>query len=551
MSKRNWTKVLGLLLSIMMIASLVGCGEQNKETTAAPQPTDKATEAPGTDAPTDAPTEEAGITYPLETNVELRFWSTSALKYNKKFNSAEESPFHAGLSKNTGVKINWEFPQSGVSNAQAFNLLLTEKVEDMPHIIYYSGAPGQADSYIKDGLIWDLTDYLPEYAPDYWEYINSNEDYVRDVTTTSGKFYMFAASVEGDLNITYKGLVVRKDWLDACGLDIPVTLDDWTEMLTKFKEKYGATFSSPKAGIGMASGTGAYADTEATFYVNDEGKVVFANTQPEYKEFLQKMNQWFNDGLMDPDFFTNDATAIRNKCANNEVGAMYIGSGTFRNVLADAEGTAAEWIAVPHPVAKEGDKVTWIQTRQSELVGNGAMITKACSEEELIVALKLLNYAYTEEGHMYWNFGTLGETYTLDANGNPAWTDLITKDEAGEGTAYKYYTGVGSNGPVVQSQKLIALLNQGEAGNALVQWTANSVAREHCMPAVVLSDGEHLAYWDRMTPIYSEVSESVTKFILGQKSFDEWDDFVDTLNQMGLPDAQKIQQQAYDAWLEK
>ena len=30
--------------------------------------------------------------------------------------------------------------------------------------------------------------------------------------------------------------VVRKDWLDEFGLDLPVTYDDWRTMLVAFKE---------------------------------------------------------------------------------------------------------------------------------------------------------------------------------------------------------------------------------------------------------------------------------------------------------------------------
>ncbi len=38
----------------------------------------------------------------------------------------------------------------------------------------------------------------------------------------------------------YAGLMIRKDWLDELGLEIPVTYDDWEIVLTKFKEEKGA-----------------------------------------------------------------------------------------------------------------------------------------------------------------------------------------------------------------------------------------------------------------------------------------------------------------------
>lgn len=553
MSKRKLQKVLGLILSAAMVVGLVACGsEETKGTTASSETQKESVVESTTPAETSEKEPEVVVpTYPLDTDVEFRLWSTSALKYQSAYSSAEESPFHIGLSKNTGVDITWEFPQDGVGTGQAFNLMMTD--EKLPHIIYYWPSPAEAEAYINDEVIWDLTEYLPIYAPDYWEYINSNESLRRPTVTDSGKYYMFASSVESDYNITYMGPAVRKDWLDECGLDIPVTLENWEEMLIIFKEKYGATFSSPKLGFGMSSGTGAYADKAATWYVDANGQVTFANDTEEYKAFLETMNKWYDEGLMDPDIITNDNSAIRNKCVNNEVGAMYIGSGTFRNIIADAEaaGNGAEWIGIPHPVTKEGASVTWMQTRYSDGNGMGAMITKECSEEELIVALQFLNYGYTEEGLMYWNFGDEGVSYTLDATGKPQWTELITNSEAGANTAYKYYIGTSNSGPTIQAAGLIELLNPGVAGDAITQWTSNSVAREHCMPGVALLEEENLAYTDKWTAIQTYVSENITAFIIGEQSIDKWDDYVATLEKMGLKECRDIQQAAYDRFLKK
>lgn len=553
MSKKKLQKVLGIILSTVMVAGLAACGSENTQGTTAGSETQQESEVVSTTPtePSEKEPEVVEITYPLDTDVTFRFWSTNALKYKNAFNSADESPFHIGLSKNTGVDIEWEFPQEGVGASQAFSLMMTDA--ELPHLIFYWSSPADGEEYINDEVIWDLTEYLPIYAPDYWEYVNSDEDILRAVTTDSGKHYKIASAVESDYNITYCGPAVRKDWLDECGLNIPVTLEEWENMLVTFKEKYGATFSSPNLGYGMSSGTGAYADNLATWYIDDNNQVVFANTTEEYKAFLEAMNKWYEEGLMDPDILTNDNSAIRNKCVNNEVGAMYIGSGTFRNIIADAEEAknGAEWIGIPHPVAKAGDSVTWMQTRASSLNDFGAMITKECSEEELIVALQFLNYGFTEEGLMYWNFGDEGVSYTLDANGKPAWTELITKAEEGANTAYKYYIGTSSSAPTIQAAALIELLNPGVAGEAITEWTSNSVAREHCMPVVALTEEENLAYTDTWTAIQTYVSENISTFIIGDKSIDEWDDYVATLNSMELQKCRDIQQAAYERWLAK
>ena len=36
------------------------------------------------------------------------------------------------------------------------------------------------------------------------------------------------------------GPIIRADWLEELGLEVPQTIDDWTNVLTAFKEQKGA-----------------------------------------------------------------------------------------------------------------------------------------------------------------------------------------------------------------------------------------------------------------------------------------------------------------------
>lgn len=46
------------------------------------------------------------------------------------------------------------------------------------------------------------------------------------------------------------GPIVRKDWLDELGLDVPETIDDWEIMLKAFRDKKGASVGLAGGGIG-------------------------------------------------------------------------------------------------------------------------------------------------------------------------------------------------------------------------------------------------------------------------------------------------------------
>lgn len=84
-------------------------------------------------------------------------------------------------------------------------------------------------------MLLDLTDLLQEYVPDYYREFVTNPNWVKFATTddgTIGAIYCFNA-VELGLS---SGNFIRQDWLDELGLEAPVTIDDYHDVLTAFKE---------------------------------------------------------------------------------------------------------------------------------------------------------------------------------------------------------------------------------------------------------------------------------------------------------------------------
>ena len=64
-------------------------------------------------------------------------------------------------------------------------------------------------------------------------------------------------------NDTYEGPVVRKDWLDECGLEVPKTISEFENVIRVFNEKYGAKFDTSCSvrfnDMGISGAFGAYA----------------------------------------------------------------------------------------------------------------------------------------------------------------------------------------------------------------------------------------------------------------------------------------------------
>ena len=123
------------------------------------------------------------------------------------------------------------------SDDNAMNLLFTSG--SLPDIIFwgFSGYPGGAQKAIGDGIIYPLNDLIEENAPDLLRTLKSDPDYFKGCMTADGDYIGFPF-IRGDAELlSSSGMIVRDDWCNELGIDIPKTADQFHEMLRLFKEK--------------------------------------------------------------------------------------------------------------------------------------------------------------------------------------------------------------------------------------------------------------------------------------------------------------------------
>jgi len=564
--KKKWlSRILSTIMAAVLVAGLLtGCSqnEDDKKTTQGQQSTTKGEESPSqsqeNQESTGAEDEKIEITYPLDTKVDkLSIFVYDGLPVADGYAGPDESPFHSGLEKRT-IDIDWRFPAIGSDASTILNLLWLDK--EHPNIVYGACADvTKTVEWYEDGLIYDLTEYVPKYAPDYWEYINrpENAEDAKNVKTDDGKILALYGFSESDYTASYVGPVIRQDWLDECGLQAPRTLEEWENVLVKFKEKYNATFgfrrSRYNAGGGIASGVGAQAPLNVRFYL-DGDKVCFGNIGPEWKAMLEVLHRWYDMGLLDPDFATANDKAVRAKALNGEIGVSFTAMSQLTNFVVDAEkeNTGAKWVGLQFPATEVGAPITYHRVARSLVSPYGAVITKQCTEEELIAALQFLNYGYTKEGMMYHNFGEEGVTYTVDENGLVTWTELVSGDEGGIDAAARKYTGVHTGTmSTIQMEQFVKLKNSKEAGEAAYTWVENSDAKKYQMPTVVMTTEEDEKYAALASPISTYVEEMALSFITGKVSLDKYEEYEATLKGMGLQQCIDIQQAAVDRYFSR
>lgn len=476
---------------------------------------------------------------------EVTLW-TPFTKPQQTVSSWHESPFHTGLEKLTGIKVDWQFPTEGTDSTQAFNLMMSEK--DLPNIIC-NNFRNDADALIKDGVIYDLTKLLPEKAPNYWKFLQEHPDFDKAMRTDSGAYYAFGF-FRGSPNQSFIGPMVRKDWLDDNNMKMPESIADWEATFKLFKEKYGATVSwvNDKMDPGFAGAFGAYATALPTYYIADNSKIKFAQEQPEWKDYISWLNKMYKKGYIDPDTITMDDQGLQTKVANDKIGLCFTYASRIRifNDESKANGKTAEWAPTIYPNQADGSLSASIYN-DGQVQGPAYVITKGTTGKTLDKALEWLDFAFTEKGDLYWNYGTEGKTYTM-VDGKPQYTDLITKNDLGQTEARNLYTGNTGTGLGVQqfSDPKSAYINE--------TWYNDNkdAAASRLNVAVTMTADESKEAATLTDSLNSYVNEQTYKFIIGDRSIDDdFDSFVQEMKDMGSDKLTKIKQDSYDRYLNR
>jgi putative aldouronate transport system substrate-binding protein len=175
-------------------------------------------------------------------------------------------------------------------------------------------------------------------------------------------------------------------------------------------------------------------------------------------------------------------------------------------------------------------------------VGNSMAISTACENVEL--ACKYWDYFFSDEGIILSNYGIEGDTFEYDADGNPQYTEKALSFGNITYTQTKYCL---HNQPVytIWSRELSVLDDDQKAAEGI--W--GQAGSEYIMPqGVTLTDVEGAEHSEIKSTLDTFVNENAALFITGQKSFDEWDEFISTLRGIGVDRAVEIQQAALDRY---
>ena len=554
-SRRQFLSYLGMGSAAALLAACQPTPTPKPKPQPTKAPVSQATRAPAATAvPPTAPP-------PTKQPLTITYWVELNSNVAATRKNYGELTCYVELEKRTGVKVEFQHPPTASGQArEQFNLIVASG--KYPDVIEYGwlSAPGGPSKYIKEKVIHRLNEIIDKQAPNLKKILTDHPDWRKQVTTDDGDMFVFPFLRGDPYLLVFFGPVARGDWLEKLKIQTPKTLDDWRAMLLAFKQKDPngngkadeIPFTINRAGGKHTALTTSHAFVGAwgmtmTWY-QDKGTVKYAPIQPEFKEFLKLLAGWYKDGLIDPEYISADKKAMDAKWTNHQLGSgcEYTGSGIgYLMGLMQGKDPNFKVVGLPYPVLKAGDK-PMLGQRDNVFTGVGAAITTACKRVDDVA--QWLDYAYGPEGHMLFNFGVEGISYTM-VNGYPTYTDDVMKNPKGlpVNQGMGQHARSNHNGPFVQDRRYMeqyAALPEQKA--AITTWTEPS--NERLLPPITPTQDESKKFASVMNDVQTRFEEAFDKVVTGAEPADGWDKVVAQFKQMGIEDAIKIQQAALERY---
>lgn len=457
------------------------------------------------------------------------------------------------LEAKTNIKVNFEqVPPNAWGERK--NLALAS--QNMPDVII-GGIGGMSDSevikYSNQGILVPINSYIDEYAPNFKKLLTEKPDLDAVIRNQEGNIYGLPFYNEQEMERIPDNLFINKTWLDKLGLEIPTTTEEFYQVLKAFKtqdpngngkaDEIPFTYRANQRLTGDASLFGSFGvlDNLEHLMIKD-GKLLFSPTEEGYKEAIQWMNQLYIEGLIDPEVFTQDQSQYIGKGQQEE---MIVGSFV---IFTDENYVGVERAYNDYTVLLplEGPNGNRLWNKYATGYDTNAfLITKNNKYPE--ATIRWADEFFTEEmsmraimGEVGVNLGYENEVYTiLEAPEGSTVNEVRSKT-----CPAAYFFGM------ITSEMNDKIIYQKDTVRKLERCKAYApFTPEEYLPVLKLSQEDLTKRASIYTDIHNYVTEMKAKWVTGElKIEDTWDEYVKTLNKMGVEEYIEMYQKAYDAY---
>lgn len=515
----KWKRVTALMLTgAMAVSMLAGCG--NSQSTGTNAADGQSSEASTDGGQSTGETADGGS----GDVVDLEVWTN-----NNGFLEVKKDGAIYNLYKDMfGVGVTQPYVEWNGGSTYQEQLNLRIAANEMPDIIM--PVNGMEADLAKNGALLDLTDLLPEKAPKLWAAIPEEVwDVIRTYDPTGeGRIYMVPTVID----YARMGGIIRQDWLDTLGLEMPTTQDEFVEVLRAFKTQdpngNGAADEIPTGGRAEAR----WMDYLFSMYgiamwegypqwdIYD-GELTYAGVTQNMKDALQFISELYAEGLLDPETLLNDKAGWDGKINSNTVGIYYHwaqASYEYATNIENSTGVQPQLVVMP-PISADGYDAFYTQMQ----VGSIQWVVKNTDDEEKIDAvMKLLN-AYGDSD--LWEQFFLGVPGMHCEEQDGKYVKLPEDKKTQENQIILPMNGIAT----IESTKTLLESVKSEDTAWAVDQSIENLMQMDGYGKTIAGDGIPSTVYDGYADIQNRTLyvEYATKIITGEYPIDKFDEFVE------------------------
>ena len=501
---------------------------------------------------------------------------TLGLRQSPNVHNYDTNHLTTWMEEQTGIKTTFHVFSSVASDSNTQFELMVSAGEKLPDIMLFP--PGDWQLHGDNGVFIDLRPFFRDWAYFYNQRletipaIDASRIELR-TTAPSGNRYAWAMYSQQP-NMSYRSMNwINETWLNRLGLPMPTTTDEFYNTMVAFRDRNpsgtgiatipyigGPNFSGePIAFLINAFVLHPYRD-HGNFFLNaTDGRLWTPWTTEEYREALRYINRMYSENLFHPSTFTNTTAELGNIVSYmpGETGRVGFFSGINTQILLPETPAIFDFTFQPPLRGPRGQN-------------NYPMMPNRVNPESFITR----DAAYPEAAFRWLDFGSSVEATMVSRSGIPNVDWRWTRPEEGAisfwGTPAQIHVNnviwaapQNSHWQIEPFQMYVEGIN-----SVLASWEDDGtflanrfkmyqtfeerVARSGALDAsehveTILYTAQEL---NDIREIRSSIDtyreESRALFITGALNLDrDWDNYLQTLDRMGLQRYMEIAQRAY------
>ena len=538
MNKLKRTAAL-LMAAGLSLSMLAGCGTPGQDSTSA---------SPGAEQNTTVGAAE-GYTYKIATVRWNDTWPTDFLT----------DGVMGDLAKEADIDIEWQIYYSNDFGEQKALLFASD---DLPDAFFGSCGLGDSDIVQNKEKLLELTDLINEETmPNLMKIFEEDPTMRMACTDRNEQIYSLPKKIPFRPKLNSQNYI-NKEWLDNLNLEMPTNYDELKEVLIAFKEQDADGDGDPNNEIPISGYKPGYGSVlldsfdliercDEHMSLDANNKVVFVPTQDHYKEAVKYLRELWELGVMDEEYFTQEGSMYTAKL-QKEGGSQI---GIFSGWTADswAGPNTKQFVQMPTLESPWGTKNAQ-SIASTEYSDKELILNINCPNPEKV--LRWADLFYDDLVSLQTFYGSIS-TGQIKDNGDGTYELLTPKDNTLDTSAWWYSPR--DFGPKYMrkefEEKVTLPTDQGD-GLKLVEDELNAQYADnpnllHAWPGTIkFTDDEINERTALNVDINSYVEAQWAHWITEGGVEEEWDDYLQQLDAMGLQRLIEIDQGAYDAYVE-